>query len=58
MSKNRMQKVTIVTPKGIKVECELKDTTLMELRTTTNCKIVYDNGKSGRRYFFNGVFEK
>lgn len=54
--KNELKKVTIVTGKGIKVECELSERTLIELRTTTNCKIVYDNGKSGRRYYFNGVY--
>lgn len=54
----KMKTVTIVTAKGIKAEYELSEKTLIELRTTTNCKIVYDNGKSGRKYYFNGVFEK
>lgn len=54
----KMKTVTIVTPKGIKVEAELSEKTLMELPGTTTCKIVYDRGKSGRKYFFNGVFEK
>lgn len=53
-----MKTVTIVTGKGIKVEAELSELTLIELRNTTQCKIVYDNGKSGRKYFFNGCFEK
>lgn len=30
--KNKMKKVTIVTEKGIKVECELSELTLIELR--------------------------
>lgn len=53
-----MKRVTIVTGKEIKVYAELTEKTLIELRTTTNCKIVYDNGKSGNKYYFNGVFEK